>query len=237
MQLLPDDLSLELIAICHHAERTGRWPLQAMTGLIAAIAKMPGAHLVSHYRPICVLSLVYRILASIRSRQMLQHLSRLLDSDVVGNMPGRSTASVWFLLQRSIERAHLYKNHTTGLVIDLVKAFNLLPRVPVWMMAKVAGFDNAVIKAWAGGLTLMRRRFKLRSSGPAILSTTGYPEGDAMSVVAMALVATSFHCWMKTQVPGCRPISYVDNWQLVASDVPTLLQGRDALIKAHVFCH
>ena len=230
LQLLPDSLSQQLVDLCNGAEAGHGWPSQALDGLILAVAKSINATQVTHYRPICVLSLTYRTWGSIRSRQILRHLSALVPADLIGSMPSRTASSVWFMMQRCLERAHLYDSHTCGAVADLVKAFNLLPRMPVYVMARAMGISKQIVFAWGSALAALKRRFKLSGSvGPSLRSSTGFPEGDGMSCVAMVIIATAFHVWIGSQAPLCRAISYVDNWQLVAPSVDVLAAGRTAL--------
>ena len=64
-----------------------------------------------------------------------------------------------------------------------------------------------ILRAWAGALTLLRCCFKLPASvGPSLLSSTGFPEGDGMSCVAMAVIAAGFNEWISAKAPLCRAI-------------------------------
>ena len=71
---------------------------------------------------------------------------------------------------------------------NLVKAFNVLPRIPTWMLCNALGADP-------------------------VLGCNGFPEGDPLSCVAIAAIAIGFDCWMQVKSPGCVPTSYVDNWE------------------------
>ena len=81
-------------------------------------------------------------------------------------------------------------------------------------------------------LTKLGRRFKVRGSvGPAILSTTGFAEGDALSCLAMTLVNIGFHhavASASTAVGSSQAISYVDNWETVSTSIPALLGAHEA---------
>ena len=77
-----------------------------------------------------------------------------------------------------IELGHHEGREISGAVIDLVKCFNLLPRMPVLMMLKQFQVPGPILRAWSSALVSMQRRFKLRNcTGPGILSTTGFAEG------------------------------------------------------------
>ena len=221
---MPDGLTQELIDLCHYAEDRGHWPQQALVGIITALAKVPGATKVQQFRPITVLSMVYRVWSTIRARQALGHLGHLASPQVIGNLPGKTAGQVWFVLQRRLEQAQIYDRPVVGLVADLVKAFNVLPRLPTWMICNELGLAVGLIRAWAGAVIPLQRHFRVRGSvGPPVVGCNGFPEGDPLSCVAMAAVAISFDCWMSTQVPLATPVSYVDNWEITATS-PRALQ-------------
>ena len=110
-----------------------------------------------------------------------------------GRLPGRSSQDVWFGLQFRLEQAHLQNEPLCGVTTDLEKAFNFLPRTPVFAFAAHLGLPMPVIRAWTAAVSMLQRRFKVRGCvGPPISSLTGFPEGDPMSCTAMALVCLAF---------------------------------------------
>lgn len=225
---MPDGLTQELIDICHHAEQSGHWPVQALVGIITALAKVPGATRVQQFRPITVLSMVYRVWSTFRARQALRHLGTLAGPQVIGNLPGKTAGQVLFTLQRRLEHAQIYTKPLVGMVADLVKAFNVLPRFPTWMLCHALGLADGLIRAWAGAVIPLKRHFRVRGSvGPPVMGSNGFPEGDALSCVAMAAVAIGFDRWMCSSAPASRPTSYVDNWELIAPDPDALRHAVD----------
>ncbi|CAE7852208.1 Pol, partial [Symbiodinium necroappetens] len=111
--------------------------------------------------------------------------------------------------------AHDLGRPLVGALFDLSKAFNTLPRTPVFALALKLGFPPALVRAWSGAVTRIARRFKVRgATGPPILSVTGFPEGCAMSCVAMALVDLALHWHVaKADLRHCLT-SFVDDWQV-----------------------
>ena len=216
--LMPDDLLDHLLAVCAHAEHSGEWPVAAMTAVVTALEKIPGAGRVSQFRPIAVLSLTYRVWATVRAKQALHHLSQFSPPTMFGMTPGRSAQSVWYGLQHAVETAHLSKEALCGVVSDLEKAFNFLPRLPVLAYAVHMGLPFPVVRGWTAAVSTLQRRFKVRNCvGPPIASLTGFPEGDPMSCVAMSLVCLGYHSFLASVAPGSTAISYVDNWEAMGS--------------------
>ena len=72
---MPRDLVCYILEVYEHAEETGQWPVQAMDAVVTAVAKIEDAKSVTHYRPIHILSLCYRIYSTIRTRQALRFLA------------------------------------------------------------------------------------------------------------------------------------------------------------------
>ena len=231
LALMPDDLLALLLEVCEQAERSGAWPMAAMNAIVSALEKLPGAERVGQFRPIAVLSFVYRIWASCRSKEALRYLTRFAPEHMFGMMPGKSSQSVWYLMQHWIETAHLSHTGLCGVVADLVKAFNYLPRLPVLAFAVHVGIPVQIVRAWTSALCLLQRRFKVRNCvGPPIGSTTGFPEGDPMSCVGMSLVCLAYHAHLAARAPRSLAVSYVDNWEGVGSTVEDVCQAHQAML-------
>ncbi|CAE7699159.1 Pol [Symbiodinium sp. CCMP2592] len=228
--LLPWDLTQHVLELIEHAECTGEWPCQALDGVVSSIEKVVGATSVDQFRPITILSMVYRVWSSIRARQCLQHLAAVGHHAVHGNMPGRTVGSIVYAIQFAAECAFLDDVSLCGLTADLVKAFNLLPRPPIFALAARMGIPTPVIKAWSGAVVRLQRRFRIRDSvGPAMVAFTGFAEGDAMSCVAMSLVVHALHMSLDRLAPAAQTQSYVDNWMATAPTAPDLLVAARAI--------
>ena len=195
LALMPDDLLHFLLEVCEQAERSGSWPMTAMTAIVSALEKVAGA-------------VMY------------------------GMMPGKSAQSVWYALQHMLEVAQLRKEALCGVIADLEKAFNHLPRLPVLAYAVHLGVPVPVVRAWTSAICLLARRFKnVRDCvGPPVGSTTGFPEGDPMSCCAMALVCLAFHTHQQARVPDALSVSYMDNWEGVCSSVDSAVAVHQAML-------
>ena len=206
------------------AEVHGRWPDQLVQGKVVCLAKTPNPATPADFRPITVFSLLYRIWSSFHSRKALQCLDPLVPDELYGNRPGRYAAQIWAKLLWCVEDSFQRAHKLTGLVADLQKVFNMLPRLVIFEIAGHLGIPGHVMVAWAGALSQMRR-FLLRGSiTKGVPSVTGFPEGCGLSCVAMLLLDTAFHAWYRVYFPLCSPISYVDDWQLICPH-SSLLRG------------
>ena len=134
-----------------------------------------------------------------------------------GNLPNRYATQVWLCIQSEIELAQHSNQSLSGVVIDLVKAFNLLPRLPIITLMDHFGIPKPILRAWSLALVAMQRRFKLRNCvGPSVKSSTGFAEGDALSVTAMLTTNIVCHKWMSFKHPSVTLWSYVDNIECTA---------------------
>lgn len=212
-------------AMLWRAEEDGSWPSQTLTGRVASLGKVEHPAEVSDFRPITVLSHIYRIWSGLRARNILRWLDGVCPAFLLGNRPSCMAAHSWSHIQWLVEMTFWQQTSLAGLTADIQKAFNHLPREVLLHAGVVMGLPQPILRAWSGALAGLCRRFQVRDSwGPAIYSSTGCPEGCAMSCVGMLLVDLMLHRWLTVQFPLCQPMSYVDDWQVVTND-PTEIVG------------
>ena len=229
---LPLDLTQQLLRIFELVEAGCHWPTQLVTGFVVALEKVHGATTVGQFRPITVFALAYRVYSSIRSKQLLAHLNAVAPSTCTGNLPNRFAAQVWTGVQRDIEESQHDGKPLSGAVIDLIKAFNLLPRSPILQILTHLRVPDQIIQAWRSMLSTMERRFKLRNQvGPPLRSCTGFAEGDGLSVVAMLAANLMCHAWMRVKHPQLTLWSYVDNIEFVGPDSQSTKEGLTSLTR------
>ena len=225
---MPLDLVTKLVAMLNQIEAGSPWPNAWVQGHIHSLAKREDSCDVGDYRPICVFSLIYRVWGTIRSKQILLHLARMAPPELTGSRPHKETAHVWWQVANMIELSFYEADNPTitGAIADLTKCFNCLPRIPVLTLARMLGVPTGVCLAWQNALMYMQRRFVLSGSvGAALLSTCGFPEGCALSVVSMFMINIVYTRWMHLQYPTLRAWSFVDDWQLTAATHEVAIQG------------
>ena len=216
------------------AETHGRWPSQVVSGKVVSLAKVPTPGSPSDFRPITVFSILYRCWSSYHAQKALASLESALPDTLYGSRQGRHATQIWSKLLWAIEWSYHNDLALTGMVLDLQKAFNLLPRLAVFEIAAHMGVPCNVLLGWAGALTTMQRYFLIRRSlSPGLLSVTGFPEGCGLSCVAMVLVDAAFHQWQSVFFPLCTAVSYVDDWQILCGH-HDLLQGARAALDRFV---
>lgn len=219
---VPPTVQAACLQVLQHAETTAQWPRQLATGIVSLLEKHPQASTVADYRPIVIYPLLYRVWSTYRARQLLRNLTRVAPSGLRGGMPNQEARTIWYELGLELETAHSHQTPLIGLVADLEKAFNHVPREPVWQILSSLNVSDWLIKAWCGFVSFQVRRFRVRSTtGPMIASNCGYPEGCALSVAAMCFVDLALDWWMADLCPQVRVYTYVDDWQFLHRNICT----------------
>ena len=214
--------------IYREAELRGIWPTQLLVGKVASLAKNDAPSRVNEFRPITILPQCYRLWSGVRSKALLSVTSDRCPAFLFGNKPHCQASLVWTHLAWAVEDAFVDGSPIAGIVADIEKAFNHLPREVVFQTAMTFGLPFPTLTAWAAAMGSLARRFQIRQHlGPPVLSSTGFPEGCAMSCLAMLLMDCLFHKWFEVQFPLCQPVSYVDDLQLLTKDpqqIPAMLE-------------
>ena len=233
---MPDSVLHAFCQMFKQSEATGNWPSQLIHGKVVSLAKVHAPGTPADFRPITVFSILYRAWSSFHARKALSKLEPVMPDSLYGSRPGRYAGQVWAKLLWCIEHSFHEEIDLSGLVADLQKAFNMIPRLVVFEIAAHMGLPGYMMLGWAGALAGMQRRFLLRGSFTAsVPSVTGFPEGCGLSCVAMLLMDTGFHMWHHVFFPLCTPISYVDDWQLICPHSDMVAGAKrclDAFVRA-----
>ena len=206
------------------------WPLTLLQGFVCAIDKQNHKTGADAYRPICLLSVIYRVWGSIRTKQLLRALKPHVPDALFGFVPNRETADMWMLLQARIETACAEGSALVGCMTDVVKAFNGLPRGPLLRAAARLGFPACVLTPWIAFISRVQRRFLMGEAvSTCVGSSSGFIEGDPLSVTAMSVASVLFHRYMYHFEPRIQHASYVDNLAVTAESVFLAARGHSVM--------
>ena len=220
----------DLVRLYNRIESTSTWPAQWTNALVKCIAKTVDADTANGFRPITLFSINYRAWASHRSRQCLQYLNRFADDLQCGYAEDHEASDIWYHVQTLVELSLLCHDGAHGVVGDLVKAFNLIPREPCWLMMRLLGIPNKLLDCWKTFLHALNRRFVVRDScGAPLSSVTGFAEGCPLSCTAMCALDVAWHCYQRKFSSLTRPLSFVDNFELISSQPRALLHGLEIM--------
>eukprot|EP00435_Cladocopium_sp_Y103_P028358 s1432_g7.t1 len=212
----------------HQVEHGHAWPQQWCVGLIHCLQKRDNSTSVDHYRPITIMSLFYRLFAGIRAGQLLSQLAQHADEMQCGFLQGRQAADVGYFIGVCLELSTHQSTPVHGLVADLVKAYNTLPRKPAFKCLEILGVPAWFLSSWASHLQVFQRFFVVnRCVSDPVLSVTGFPEGCPLACVAMTALDCFWHWAVRTRAPRVLPLSYVDNLELVCDAVEDLVLAAE----------
>ena len=152
----------ELVQLLQKIEDGLEWPTQTMQAIVVLLKKHATARLVGEYRPIVVMSLIYRVWASIRARDLLAQFGHVFEHHSFGFLPKRGALQYWWSLQSSIEVALQTGESLSGLTADIVKAYNFVPREPIYKLAEIMGVPANLVVATA--TAFQNSRFCIRWS-------------------------------------------------------------------------
>ena len=225
---------LEILTAIEQKRMT--WPQQLLEGLVIAIAKCTDAHRPNEFRPIVLLSIIYRCWASMRSRQMLQQLEPFIHSDAHGFLPSREPAQSWMHIQAAVETSLQSALPLAGMATDFVKAFNCIQRKPLWFLAEALGIPEGVLWPWQEFASRFTRRFMVchQVSDP-VFSTQGYAEGCPLSVLAMAMVDWGLQVYQYQYAPQVRHFFFCG--QHLYAGKTSSFGGMGLFYPAHFFDH
>lgn len=196
------------------------WPVQLLQGFVTCLDKGKGDGGVDSYRPVVNYPVLTRLWSSVRAKEALLSVSSHLPPGLHGGVPGRQAKTIWYQLGQLLEMAHFSDLPLHGIAVDIQRCFNNLPREPVWTLARHLGMPLTILKPWAHFLCGQVRRFRIRlSTGPAVQSNVGFPEGCAFSVFAMVLCDWMLTEWLRGGIQSPHnALTYIDDWHIIYLD-------------------
>ena len=213
LKMLPRSL-IELLAKVMSSYCRG-FPEVFMKGLTAPLAKtlhIPGNH---QTRPITILPQLYRLWSHVACAQISEVLCRKITGDVTGFLKNRGSADTAYCFQFHLENAKCDGTALSGITLDLIKCFNNVKWKFGYHMLLHLGVPITIAKQWMLSIGRMQRLWLIQGEVlPAGGSSTGFPEGDAWSVLVMIGIANAWCHFVRSRYTGSDLVlsAYADNW-------------------------
>ncbi|CAE7631403.1 unnamed protein product, partial [Symbiodinium sp. CCMP2456] len=227
LKLLPDQ-ALEILSAIFQAAVLYGLPEYMLQARVCVLAKVHCPSHIKQSRPITVFSTLYRVWASVVTREILQAWSQTFPPAVMGSMPGKACRDLSYRQQHWIERALLTGTPRHGFSLDIIKCFNQLGWPAIEGLLVRLGVPGPVVHFWIDCLRKLRRHTSfLGDLSKGTKCFNGAPEGDPLSVAALAGVC----CFAEEacRTAGVDYDTYVDNWSWSG---PSTTGLEDALPKA-----
>ena len=212
LQLLPYEAIKHLCEISQRLWDKG-YSIPFMQARTVLLSKIELVEHMGHCRPITILGQLYRLKTKNIADQILSKWTQTLPPNISGGIPGRGSRLLMYAHQAKIESAITTKSNLGGFVLDLIKAFNCIPRRPLAHMLIKKGVPMKVIKFWMSSLHNLSRLSQVGDNlGEPLFSSCGVPEGDALSVCGMICLASCYHDYMENNLDHIGVNIYADNW-------------------------
>ena len=224
LTLFPPSLLEWLFRIFRCAEEGCGWPQRLTQARVIMLSKPNSDNYDAlSVRPITVLSRLYRQWSRCRSIQVLKHLGSQLPPEIGGIASNVSADLLVAWIADQIDEGLHSNTSFAGVVVDLTKAFNMLPRIPLSMLAAKLGLPQEYAFAHNAMLHDLVRFVDLGGHiGHGIPSTTGVPEGCAMSVVSMLLITILVSQSLQADNFPVILAMFADNWGITTHNVDQL---------------
>ena len=208
--MIPPKYLKHLIEIVNNLDSFPEWFMIAKTIPLPKVVDGPSA---SESRPITILPTIYRLWAKVTCTKLIQYLGTVLPSEITGFLPGRGAMNATYIMQSLFETAGIQQDSISGLTLDLKKCFNLMNRQRVAELFRNFKIPEAFIKKWISSLKVLTRYWQINKHiSTRITATTGFPERDPCSVVAMLIVAATWVIHIKNDNLSIGAGAYADNW-------------------------
>ena len=199
-----------------HVERQSplpQWLLQVRT---VPLAKVSDQFQPSMIRPISIYATLYRWWARVLTHAILVSWSKTMPEALIGYVPQRNMEHAMWKMQYSIELQHEHElTPMGGLTLDIIKAFNALPRLPTEWCLVQCGVPSNLVQFWQANLRSFSRTWTVQGSvllpTNAKPTTTGLPEGDTWSVLGMASMSLAWGLTLEA-LGSIRTSLFADNW-------------------------
>lgn len=215
----------DLALILNWIEEQGKWPVQIMDAYTSLIPKDDTVIDVAptDFRPITVLSAVYRLYAKARFGSLLQWQEGWVTESVFGCRSGKSAEGMAMEIAMELESTGYTEfQYVAGVSYDCRKAFDLVPIQTAMEILKLRGCHERILKCVQGLYNGMRRAFRLHGAlGEWWWGHNGLAQGDPISMIMLNSLVT---CVVETTdslvIQQIRVRSYAD-------DLSAVVRGTD----------
>lgn len=236
-------LFVDLAAIYNAMELSGDLPesfLLAYTSLIPKDTSLEDAG-PTDFRPITVLTAVYRLWVKARFDQVLQWQESWVTPEVFGCRKGHNAEQMMAQISLDVESPAFSDNSfVSGVAYDYRKAFDLVPHEIMLQAMQLRGCHPRILAVLGSLYKGLQRVFKLHGAlGQWWRAYNGLVQGDALSMVALNSVVTCIvEATKALNTDNIRPRTYADDISAVVlgpskQDVLNDLRRFHNIVKAY----
>jgi len=216
LRKIPTNLWQLLCDIFHAIEKDGAdWPQLWMLAKTLCLPKVSNPTTPFDVRPVTILSKTYRLWSRIRGKQIAIHLSSQVPATIGGPSKGISAEMIAMFSTVEIEHSLQNSSDLCGLVLDIVKCYNAVPRQPLLKALFQLGINPQIIQAFNNMLKNMERFFEISGfCGSSWKTDTGIVEGCSIAVSCMLAIGIWCDRHIAHVEPDASNIMFADNWAI-----------------------
>lgn len=189
--------------------RDGRFPTSWKRADLRLIPKPRKAGNDLTYRPICLISVLGKVLERMIAVRLTQHLEPLLSASQFGFMPGKSTAdAVSRVLEHCISPPARPGEFIVMIAFDIKNAFNSAPWAEIVRALRRLNTPEELVDIVKDYLS----NRQLSVGGTTLAQTSGVPQG---SVLGPVLWNALYDAVVATEIPNTRTVAYADDLALI----------------------
>eukprot|EP00660_Eupelagonema_oceanica_P006904 gene6905-biopygen7513 len=208
LKALPDPILARLAATLTLVEETGTWPAALENALVSLIPKGAGGGPLE-LRPISVASVVYRLWAATRCRDVMRWQEAWLAPGQRGFRLGSTCADVYLPIALRIEKSLLDGTPLVGFSADWAKCFDRYPHDIMLTLLGETGLDPRILGPMRTMYARLQRRFRISGAvGEPFHATQGLLQGCPLSVCGLNCIMAVLSKAVEHRAPGAKFDSY-----------------------------
>ena len=177
-------------------------PLDWETGLLKILPKKGDLSYPGNYRGIMLLEVAYKIVANVLKKRLLPIEESLDHETQCGFRPGRGCTDAVFTVKTALKKRQEHGQETWVMFLDLVKAFDRVPREMLWMIMKKFGVPDKLVSLLRCLHSNVNVKFDVQGVIHSIMSIIGVKQGDILGPVLFTFyIAAIMITWRKV-FPG-----------------------------------
>ena len=231
LRRLPMALWNMMASIFSKIEHLHCWPEAWTLAKTLCLPKMPSPKTPLDIRPITVMSKMYRVWGKIRGGQVAEHLASHVPKTIGGPCAQVSSEMIAFYTADRIEEALCEKSPLSGVVLDIVKCYNSIRRLPLQKLLLALGIPNNIVNTFFAAMAQLQRFFQICDKcGTTFKTTTGIVEGCGFAVPCMLAIGIWADSIISHTTPNAESVMFADNWSIFHHQPYQLLKALHSLL-------
>lgn len=167
-------------------------------GLLKILPKKGDLSKPGNYRGIMLLEVSYKIIAIIIHERLQPIVSSIDHESQCGFRPGRGCLDAVFTVKLAMKKRREHNSETWIMFLDLVKAFDRVPRELLWTVLEKFGVPSKLVRIIKSLHQNFKVNFEVDSVSHCIYCTIGVKQGDILGPVLFVIyIAAIMITWRK----------------------------------------